>query len=316
MRSQPLFLLPCLLACAGCPPQTLCADVDEICLVAEELGGAILSVRALADDDVWMVGTEEDPDTSGPTMLHYDGSGWESTVLSDHPGAELWWTWPTEGVVTAVGSQGLILEVDRGSGEVTVYEGPEPEVTFFGVWGAAADDVWAVGGAVGEGIPPVIWRRDGAGWSEYVSPDVTGGNGSLYFKVHGTASDDVWIVGDSGTILHWDGAALSETDVPAGMENMRFLTVDVAGDFPAVVGGLGSGTIVHWDGDAWVDRSPEFAGGINGVCSGGGRLVAAGNQGAIHQWDGDVWESEPVPISPARGLILSWNMSRPAWAGC
>ena len=34
------------------------------------------------------------------------------------------------------------------------------------------------------------------------------------------------------------------------------------------------------------------------------------------EWDGDVWESEPVPISPARGLILSWNMSRPAWAGC
>lgn len=295
MRLLSLLLLPVALACTGCPTAP-CADTLDLCLVAEDLGGAILSVRTLANDDVWMVGTEDEPDTSGPTLLHYDGQEWESSDLSEYAGAELWWTWPAAGVVTAVGSQGLIIEVNRSSGEVTRFEGPPPEVTFFGVWGAAADDVWAVGGAVGEGTPPVLWRRDGAGWSEYISPDVTGAAGSLYFKVHGTATDDVWFVGDSGVILHWDGVALEQTDVPADLQGERFLTVDVGGPFPVAVGGLGSGTIVHWDGTEWTDQSPEFSGGINGVCTGGDRLVAVGNQGSTHEWDGAVWQSE---LSPA-----------------
>ena len=290
------LLLPSvlLIACDGCPPAELCGDTSDLCLVAEELPEAFLSVRATGDDDVWLVGSETDPNTSGPSVVHFDGEDWNRVDVSEHAGAELWWSHPTAGRVTMVGTEGLIVEYDRDAGTLETFAGPGDDVVFFGVWGAAADDVWAVGGVVASQTP-ALWHRDADGWSEVAAMPVDAG---LLFKVDGTATDDVWVVGEPGLFLHWDGADWTQHDAPDGFDGTKFLTVEVASsDDVFAVGGLGVGAIARWDGAAWTDESPA-EGTINGACAGPGEQHAVGASGAVHHHaGGGAWNSELSPLT-------------------
>ncbi len=286
-----LSLTPLLLAQACLP----CSNTSELCLVAESLPEAHLSVRALADDDVWLVGSEALETEDGPSAVAWDGSEWTHLDTSDWSGAELWWVHPTQDRVTMVGTQGLILEYDRATETLEEIEGPDDSVTFFGVWGASADDVWAVGGTPGGGDPPAIWRRDADGWTEFVDPALgEGGPGQLYFKVHGSAADDVFIVGNFGIALHWDGSSLSATPTDADLDTSTapLLTVNVGPEEVVAVGGAGSALILHYDRSTgeWRDRTPEFQAPLNGVCSGAGEIKAVGMQGSVQTWDGQAWQ--------------------------
>ncbi len=65
-------------------------------------------------------------------------------------------------------------------------------------WGAADDDIWAVGPAGS------ITRWDGFEWSEVpsgVTEDLEG--------IWGFGPDDIWAVGVNGVVLHWDGSEWS-----------------------------------------------------------------------------------------------------------
>jgi hypothetical protein len=248
-----------------------------------------LSVRAPADDDVWLVGAEVEPEISGPSALHWDGQDWERLDLSDFGGAELWWVHPGEHRTTLVGSAGLILEYDRTSQTTSRIDGPDPTVTFFGVWGVSDDDLWAVGGAVGGSLPAQIWRRDAAGWSPFSFGAEEGSPGGLWFKVDGRASDDVWIVGSQGQTLHWDGDEMTPISAADVSSFASLFTVDVQGEDVIAVGGASEGLILHYSGDQWQDRAPEFAPGINGVCRGGGLTRAVGGQGTVYSLEGESW---------------------------
>ncbi len=68
--------------------------------------------------------------------------------------------------------------------------------TLYGIWGSAADDIFAVGEF------GTILHYDGTSWSTMDSP--TGNNLNA---VWGSAAGDVYAVGNSGTILHHDGSS-------------------------------------------------------------------------------------------------------------
>ena len=68
---------------------------------------------------------------------------------------------------------------------------PGVEVTFHDVWGASANDVFAVGD------DGVILHYDGATWAVLHSR-----KGTSFFGVFGRARDDVHVVGSGGVILH------------------------------------------------------------------------------------------------------------------
>ena len=105
-----------------------------------------------------------------------------------------------------------------------------------GIWGSAADDVWAAGGG------GTILHWNGSVWSA-----VPSGTTELLFAVWGSASDDVWIVGTGGSILHWNGASWSP--VPSGTTGALG---SIWGSGPGDVWAVGfEGTILHWDGAAW-----------------------------------------------------------------
>jgi hypothetical protein len=280
-------------ACGGSAPQ----------IVAEGLPGGLLSVRAVAPDDVWVIGASSEPaDGTGPWVLRYDGEAWSRLDLAAWDGAELWWGHVTASEVVLVGDGGLILEGPR-DGALSEVEGPSEQTNFFGVWGASEAEVWAVGSRADDPDRPVLWRRSAGVWAEV---DLRGidGVGSSLFKVHGTAADDVWFVGSEGTILHWDGAALEV--VPSGHPTAPLLTVDAGGERPYAVGGIGNGLVLEYDGGAWVDASPSFQPGFNGVCAGGDAAWAVGQLGARAQRIDGVWRSD-VDEDVAPLIPLDWH---------
>jgi hypothetical protein len=289
-----LPLFAAVVLATGCA--TPCADVDGLCLLAEELPEAFMSVRARADDDVWLVGSEVEPDVSGPSAVWWDGEDWNRIDTSEFAGHELWWSFPTEQQVTMVGTGGLILEYDRASEALTRVDGPPEGVIFFGVWGATGDDVWAVGGDVENGaLPPQLWHRDADGWTAWQDPFLPEGvPGELYYKVHGTSASDVWIVGNRGISLRFDGTHLSQlpTDTDLDTASLMLLTVDARGEHPIAVGGLGAPAMLHWDGLDWRDHSPEFGAGATGICRADDRMVSVGQQGTVYRWSGSAWSSE------------------------
>lgn len=282
---------------AGCASGP-CDGSDALCALTEEAAEAYLCVRAPSDDDVWIVGTEGRPEISGPSALHWDGAGWERLDLSEYSGRELWWVHPGENRITLVGTTGLILEYERSSGVITRVDGPESAVTFFGVWGAADDDLWAVGGDLSGTLPGQIWRRDAAGWAPY-SDATDAPPGTLWFKVDGRASDDLWIVGSGGRTLHWNGSELVSHSAAEVASGASLFTVDASGDEPLAVGGAGAGVILHFSDEdtLWTDRAPEYSAGINGICSGPGRTHAVGGQGAVYTLEDSVWSYDPAGLT-------------------
>ncbi len=289
-----------VLSLVGCSP----CDRPEGCVVGEDLSGALLSVRAPEPGDVWMVGASATPDDgAGPLVLHREGDELVRIDTSEFAGAELWWAWIADDEAVFVGDGGTIVELDRGSGALTSVSGPDAETTFFGVWGASPDDVWAVGQTQGGSGPPALWRRTDGTWAAF-DAGLPSEDGDVYFKVHGTSASDVWLVGSAGTSAHWDGTAWSA--VETGHPTAPLLTVDTSGERPIAVGGAGNGIVLEYDGSAWLDVSPDFQPGFNGVCAGAGTAWAVGQFGARAQRIDGVWVSDDeADIEPS--TLQDWH---------
>src|SRR5262249_11683605 len=103
------------------------------------------------------------------------------------------------------------------------------------MWGAAPDDVWAVG------VAGTILRWNGSSWNRRAS-----GRTAPPLGVWGASAMDVWAVGAAGTILHWDGAAWSAVESGTTQALSR-----VWGASDQAVFAAGAGVILRWDGARW-----------------------------------------------------------------
>lgn len=267
-----------------------CGPSDDWRVVGEGIDEGLLSVTGTAADDVWTVGGDVG---SGPAVLHYDGADWSRVDVGGS--GDLWWAWPSSEGVWMVGAGGRARLHDPATGEGvehTVEEG----VVLFGVWGAAADDVWTVGADAdfaADGARMFHW--DGAAWTAVELPEALASLVAIY-KVWGTASDDVWVVGTDGASAHWDGTAW--TPVDTGTTRTLFTIHGSGPDDVYAVGGFGTGTVVHWDGTAWSDVSPAGAGTLNGVCSAGGVTHAVGATGGTWAREAGEWIQEGADDGP------------------
>lgn len=125
------------------------------------------------------------------------------------------------------------------------------------VWGPSPNDVWAVGGALGNGAAPTVVRWNGVG----VTPVPTTGT-ETYWWVHGAGAQDVWLVGEKGRATHWNGTALEER--PTGTSATLFGVMAFAPDDVWAVGGTpdqpdaDNDVVLHWNGSAWTKEAvPE-----------------------------------------------------------
>ncbi|MEZ4390804.1 MAG: hypothetical protein R3A48_06875 [Polyangiales bacterium] len=255
--------------------------------VLEHLPGALLSVWGTADSNVYTVGSDA-RDGTGPLALRFDGARWTRLDTGLRRGT-LWWVYgPTPSSVFMVGSGGTVLRHDPSTGRSEAMATPDSATTLFGVWGARADDVWAVGGVAASNTG-VIWHYDGRAWSAVEAPDGLGAR-ETFFKVWGNASNDVWIVGTNSVTLHWDGARWSSVSVPSSARGALF-TVHSRGSERVAVGGTVSGTILEGDGSGWRQAALPDAPKLNGVwIPERGNPVAVGAQGAIFTRSGGVWQ--------------------------
>lgn len=232
------------------------------------------SVFALASDDVWAVGQQDDDEGDQWILVeHWDGKAWTIDHRARVPGSL--------GDVIAfspsdVRAAGFTLEHFDG----TTWSGRGiGAANYFGDLAGSADDLWAVGYRTVEPIGPVLTfsaHWDGASWTSH------GGENPLRSSVDDEnvftgvtvppGDNNPWAVGyfadfDGGPaartlIEHWDGAKWNRVPSPSpGGRTKDSMLWDVTAisttDLWAVgtVGSDGSPDnltlIEHWDGSSW-----------------------------------------------------------------
>ena len=282
--------------------------------VLQDQEGALLSVWGTGPDDVWTVGSRGASETE-VSILHYDGSSWQSMPTGAHVDT-LWWIHGfKDGPRFIGGEEGTIIQHENGV--FSVMETPGTG-TVFGIWGANKDDLWAVGGGVLSGQSAFIWHFDGVSWSD--APDLPQSVTSLPVinKVWGTAPDDVWFVGAQGVILHFDGSAFttidSGTDRPLFTISGRLdasLVTAVGGDLYGVIAELRGGGFQ--DATPHTDPPPLRLVGVNHREDMG---YAVGDDMAILRYANDTWCEESTELDGLYlGLHAVWiDTAGGAWA--
>jgi hypothetical protein len=245
-----------------------------------EHGDDLLSVAAVAGNDVWAVGSQFGPNGGyGFSLIeHWDGSSW---TIIDSP-------------TSTVQHTGLL-----------------------GVTAIASNDVWAVGEVIN--FQATVEHWDGSRWSLVSSSAFSGSQGLLSVSADAGNGVWAVSRSNGPGIVHFDGTswthidslndfnsvtALSPTDVWA--VGSRLVDYD---DIRA--------TIAHWDGSQWqIVPSPDLRGQggseLTGVAAisptdiwAVGIVGASGNlQTLSEHWDGTSWSIIPSPSPGNRSALF------------
>ncbi|HEY8089184.1 MAG TPA: hypothetical protein VIF09_15100 [Polyangiaceae bacterium] len=283
-------------------------------------------VAGSSSSDVWLFSNEWN-------CARWDGSAWtRQTPIEGEQLADAWLD-PASGKGFAVGMGGRLLRRDAtttwtaasglhadaydelggvfaltdddawavGSQKVLRYSGQTWQSVasatttnaqeFNGVWASGPDDAWIT--AWGD-FPNSLQRWNGSAFSVVTGrPD---GEGFLD-DVWGTSANDVWIVANDGTIVHWDGSAL--TMLLEGLGTVGGGTGAVHGTGPSDVWMTGDG-LHHWDGHSLsaVTGLPALP---QGASLAAVHAIAAddvwvtASLGGVYRWNGTTWTTPPVP---------------------
>ncbi|MGH7270571.1 MAG: WD40/YVTN/BNR-like repeat-containing protein [Polyangiaceae bacterium] len=183
------------------------------------------------------------------------------------------------------------------------------QATLLCVWGTSASDVFAVGGALGDGTPSAFLHYDGARWTDLVP-----GGTETFWWANGTSASDVWAVGERGRIVHWDGAHFTEY-ISGTTATLWGVWAAATNDVWAVGGTPGAGTsapndvVIHFDGVRWTSvPMPQALGRalfkVWGSAS--DNLYIVGEAGTIWHHRGVTWTLESMPPL-ASGSLLTVN---------
>jgi hypothetical protein len=195
-----------------------------------------------------------------------------------------------DGRGVAVGNRGVVLVRRTQDGPWELQTAPTDE-DLWGVWGARADDLWAVGGRGRQEGQAVLLHYDGSAWTEEALPTLERPHVWALYKVWGTAADDVWAVGQRGLLLHYDGAHWSEHGAGTGEDLIALW--GTAPDRIVAVGGRSSAVVARYDGTRWTSESLAPLPGLNGVWTRDGQTVYVGGiEGTLADLDFDSLDYE------------------------
>ena len=135
-----------------------------------------------------------------------------------------------------------------------VLDAEDLEGVVLSVGGSGPDDVFAVGGPLGNrGFESLVVHWDGGRWRA-----LRPGGTETYWWVAGSGPQDMWMVGTGGRITHWDGTRFVEH---ASGTSVTLWGVWAASPTEAwAVGGLpgrgtgapgGNDVVLRWDGVRW-----------------------------------------------------------------
>ncbi|MBI4815968.1 MAG: hypothetical protein HY791_06920 [Deltaproteobacteria bacterium] len=279
------LLLTLFVACADPEPSDPPSPPAWVESLALDQGGWLLSSWGPAKNDVYAVGGSPERGL----ITHFDGQTWTPIELGFDVPLINWvhGFGPTD--VYFVGTHGTILHFDgaRFTKSATV-----TSADLWGVFCAAPDDVWAVGGGARRVEDATVLHYDGIRWERMSTPELQHPNVFSFFKVWGTSSRDVYVVGQRGVVLRWDGASFTELFVGSSED-----LVSVWGTGPsriAIVGGRSNGELVTFDGIDWAREPLAPLPGLNGVWfRDPSKVHIGGEDGTVATYD---WESREVTL--------------------
>jgi hypothetical protein len=264
-------------------------------VIGEGQPSALLSVWGSSESDVWVVGG--DPrDGTGPIVEHYDGTAW-TKMDTGLRNIDLWWVKGfANGPVFMSGANGTILRYQNGTFEKLTTPG---NLIVFGMWGAAPDDLWAVGGNFGGG--GFAWRYNGSMWTAFAGVPADIMSQGTCWKVNGLSKDNIWISGTNGTTLHWNGTTLDRVDVP-----VEASLLSVAGNAKrfVTVGGAFDGVLYENEGSGWHTALPPGGSLLAGVAVSDDQYVAVGQFGTVLRRGNSSWSSDK-PVT-SQNLHAAW----------
>src|SRR5439155_1757021 len=130
-----------------------------------------------------------------PSMMQHLARGKWSAVDFGDATETLWWVFGFSSTeVYAVGEKGAIWRFD---GSAATRLASPTTATLFGIWGAARDDVWAVGGP-----PAALLHYDGSNWARVEPPGLASGLGGVAYGSH----ENLFVVGLAGVKFRRDAA--------------------------------------------------------------------------------------------------------------
>ncbi len=184
------------------------------------------------------------------TVVHFDGSAWSAaTIGTSQTLRGVWGSSASDVYAVAAGRDtSFIFHFDGSSWEpVPMYDAdawpaaavPLKTQDLCGIWGSAANDVYAVGGR----DSVVIAHFDGSRWIAQKRERTV----SRPLAVWGSSASDVYAVGYGGSLLHYDGASWAARS-SGTFRDLSGLWGSSASDIYAV--GV-KGTMLHFDGSAW-----------------------------------------------------------------
>lgn len=215
-----------------------------------------MNVWGLDENTVYAVGGTPEKGAA----MRFDGAAWVPVELGVEVPILNWAYGFAPDDVFAVGEQGTILHFD---GAQWVKATPLTQQPLWGVWGAAPNDVWAVGGSGFSSGEPILLHYDGAAWTQHPAPTLTRQNVFAFFKVWGTSADNVLVVGQGGAVIRWNGTEWLEED--AGPRDDLISLWGTGPDNIVAVGGRGNGLAAVWNGSEWRSASLSPLPGLNGV---------------------------------------------------
>jgi hypothetical protein len=124
--------------------------------------------------------------------------------------------------------------------------------TLLSVWGTSTQDVFAVGGPLGDGSRAAMLHFDGSVWK-----DMAPGGTETFWWVNGTGASDVWAAGEQGRIVHYDGKSLTEVSPRPTPATLYGVWAASPHDVWAVGGSVNHGAqepndvCLHYDGSTW-----------------------------------------------------------------
>ena len=174
----------------------------------EHASGTLAPLFAIAGagpTDIWAGG-------EAGTLLHYDGQRWQAVNSATNLTIRDLWVASSDHVLAVAGDfqDGWIqynATVLRWDGMSWQTEQTPNVPTLVGVWGSAANNVWAVG-------HETILHWDGSAWTPSQFPLA---GTPVVWGVWGRNDHDVWAVGEGGLIVHWDGNAWTKQRSPGAV---------------------------------------------------------------------------------------------------
>lgn len=154
---------------------------------------------------------------------------------------------------------------------------PTLEVGLYDIWGAANDDIFAVGS------DGTVLHFDGGQWSVVYSG---GTNAPWLNSVWGSSASDVYVCGTGGALLHYDGATWNVVTTRTAHDLW-----DVWGMSDSSIYAVGSnGTVLHYDGTNMTSMPTPITKTLYGIWgTGDNDLYAVGWGGTIIHYDGNDW---------------------------